>query len=111
MDGAGRGSPWLVRRGEIWRVTGLRGDRLVVIVSADAVAEAYPTVQAAPVHETAEVRHTMVTVPLDTSQVAGMIKAVDVAPVRKDKLSEQVGVVPPHVMDQVAAALRTLFDL
>jgi mRNA-degrading endonuclease toxin of MazEF toxin-antitoxin module len=100
-----------VRRGEIWRVTGLRGDRLVVVVSADAVADAYPTVQAAPVSDSAEVRHTMVTVPLDTPQVTGMIKAVDVAPVLKDKLSEHVGVVPPHVMDQVAAALRTLFDL
>ncbi len=111
MDGAGRASPGLVRRGEIWRVTGLRGDRLVVIVSADAVAAAYPTVQAAPVYDAAEVRHTMVTVPLDTPQVTGMIKAVDVAPVLKDKLSERVGEVPPHVMDQVAAALRTVFDL
>ena len=100
-----------MRRGEIWRVTGLRGDPLVVIVSADAVAEAYPTVQAAPVHEAAEVRHTMVTVALDTSQVTGMVKAVDVAPVLKDKLAERVGEVPRHVMDQVAAALRTLFDL
>ena len=100
-----------MRRGEIWRVTGLRSDRLVVIVSADAVAEAYPTVQAAPVYDTAEVRHTMVTVPLDTPQAAGMIKTVDVAPVLKDKLCEHIGIVPPHVMDQVAAALRTLFDL
>ena len=31
-----------MRRGEIWRVTGLRADRLIVIVSADAVAEGYP---------------------------------------------------------------------
>jgi mRNA-degrading endonuclease toxin of MazEF toxin-antitoxin module len=100
-----------VRRGEVWRVTGLRGDRLVVIVSADAMAEAYPTVQAAPVYDADEVRHTMVTVPLDTAQVSGMIKAVDVAPVLKDKLAERVGHVPPHVMDQVAAALRTLFGL
>jgi mRNA-degrading endonuclease toxin of MazEF toxin-antitoxin module len=100
-----------VRRGEVWRVTGLRGDRLVVIVSADAIAEAYPTVQAAPVHDAAEVRHTMVTVPLSTSQVAGMIKVVDVAPVLKDKLAECIGEVPAHVMDQVAAALRTLFGL
>lgn len=100
-----------MRRGEVWRVTGLRGDRLVVIVSADAIAEAYPTVQAAPVYDADEVRHTMVTVPLDTAQVSGMIKAVDVAPVLKDKLAERVGEVPPHVMDQVAAALRTLFGL
>lgn len=100
-----------MRRGEIWRVTGLRGDRLVVIVSADAIAQVYPTVQAAPVYDVAEVRHTMVTVPLDTPQVSGMIKAVDVAPVLKDKLAERVGEVPPHVMDQVAAALRTLFLL
>lgn len=100
-----------MRRGEIWRITGLRSDRLVVIVSADAVAAAYPTVQAAPVYDAAEIRHTMVTVPLDTPQVTGIIKAVDVAPVLKGKLSQQVGEVPPHVMDQLAAALRTLFEL
>jgi mRNA-degrading endonuclease toxin of MazEF toxin-antitoxin module len=100
-----------VRRGEIWRVTGLRGDRLVVIVSADAIAQEYPTVQAAPVYDAPEVRHTMVTVPLNTPQVSGMIKAVDVAPVLKDKLAERVGEVPAHVMDQVTAALRTLFLL
>ena len=100
-----------MRRGEIWRVTGLRADRLIVIVSADAIAEGYPTVQGAPVYDATEVRHTMVTVPLDTPQVIGMIKVVDVAPVLKDKLAERVGEVPPHVMDQVSAALRTAFDL
>jgi mRNA-degrading endonuclease toxin of MazEF toxin-antitoxin module len=40
-----------------------------------------------------------------------MVKAVDVTPVLKDKLAERVGEVPRHVMDQVAAALRTLFEL
>jgi mRNA-degrading endonuclease toxin of MazEF toxin-antitoxin module len=100
-----------VRGGEIWRVSGLRANRLIVIVSADTVAEGYPTVQGAPVYDAAEVRHTMVTVPLDTPQVAGMIKVVDVAPVLKDKLAERVGEVPPYVMDQVSAALRTVFDL
>ncbi len=100
-----------MRRGQIWRLTGLRSDRLVVIVSADAVAEVYPTVQAAPIYDAAEIRHTMVTVPLDTPEVTGIIKAVDVAPVLKDKLSERLGEVPPYVMDQVAAALRTLFEL
>ena len=100
-----------MRRGEIWRVTGVRGDRLVMIVSADAVAAAYATVQAAPIYDAADVRHTLVTVPLDTPHVTGMIKVVDVAPVRRDKMAERVGEVPPHVMDQVSAALRTLFDL
>jgi mRNA-degrading endonuclease toxin of MazEF toxin-antitoxin module len=100
-----------VRRGEVWRVTGLRGDRLVVIVSADEVAGQYPTVQAAPVYDAAEVRHTLVTVPLDTPQVTGMIKVVDVAPALKTRLAERVGEVPPHVMDQVTASLRTLFGI
>ncbi len=101
-----------MRRGEIWRVTGLRGSRLVLVVSADEFVEAYPTVQAAPIYDAAEVRQTMVTVPLDTPEVAaGMVKVVDVAPVLKDKFADQVGVAPAHVMDQVAAALRTLYGI
>lgn len=100
-----------MRRGQIWRVTGLRGDRLVLIVSADEVVEVYPTVQACPIYDEAELRQTMVTVRLATEKVAGVVKVVDVAPVLRDKFTERVGDAPPHVMDQVAAALRTLYDL
>jgi mRNA-degrading endonuclease toxin of MazEF toxin-antitoxin module len=100
-----------VRRGQIWRITGLRGSRLVLIVSADEVTEAYPTVQAAPIYDEADVRQTMVTVNLTTDKVAGVIKVVDVAPVLRDKFAEHIADAPPHVMDQVTAALRTLYDL
>jgi mRNA-degrading endonuclease toxin of MazEF toxin-antitoxin module len=100
-----------VRRGQIWRITGLRGDRLVLIVSADEVVEIYPTVQAAPIYEDADLRQTMVTVRLVTDKVAGVVKVVDVAPVLRDKFTEHVGDAPAYVMDQVSAALRTLYGL
>lgn len=100
-----------MRRGQIWRITGLRADRLALIVSADEVVEVYPTVQACPIYEEAELRQTMVTVRLATDKVSGVVKVVDVAPVLRSKFTEHVGDAPPHVMDQVSAALRTLYAL
>jgi mRNA-degrading endonuclease toxin of MazEF toxin-antitoxin module len=99
-----------VSRGEVWRVSGLTGDRVMLIVGNDALADVYKSVECVEIDTTRTARETLVTVRVD-SPVPGTALVAQVGPVLKSRLTEQLGVVDADTMDRIGIALGAVFDL
>jgi mRNA-degrading endonuclease toxin of MazEF toxin-antitoxin module len=104
-----------VRRGEIWAVEGIgraigREDRLVLIVSHDALAESAPMVTTAALDMTGASPDTLVTVPI-TTPVAGVIRMDTVTSIRRERFTARRGQLNPEDQERADVALRTALDL
>lgn len=97
-------------RGEVWRASGLTGDRVVVVVGNDALADLYKSVQCVEIDTARTARETLVTVRVDTP-VAGTALVAQVGPVLTSRLTERLGALDADTMDRIAIALGAVFDL
>lgn len=99
-----------MRRGEVWLVRGLGGDRYVLIVGNDALSESARSILAAPIDTAELTTPDLVTVRL-TAPVSGMARVNEMGPVRRHRFEHALGGVDGSSMDMVDAALRTALDL
>lgn len=101
-----------MRRGEIWRVSGLARDRYIVIVSADPinVGRQYPNVQAVPVVDEDAAPANLLIASI-TTPVEGKALVPNVGPAPKTRLAEQLGTALDAELDEIYRGLAALFDL
>ena len=99
-----------MNRGQVWRVSGLTGDRVMLIVGNDALADLYKSVECVEIDTTHTARETLVTVRVD-APVTGTALVAQVGPVLKSRLVEQLGVVDAETMERIGIALGAVFDL
>ncbi|QBS40381.1 type II toxin-antitoxin system PemK/MazF family toxin [Nocardia sp. CS682] len=101
------------QQGQIWAATSrLSGRRAtVVLLDSDVVIRSRPMLVVAPVHEAREVpsRHQLLTVAMATG--TEVVALYDIAIVAKNTLTEQLGTLPPDVLERVKIGLRARFDL
>lgn len=96
-----------MRRGEVWRYSGLR-ERLVLIVSADALNEAGEITAVDVDVLTTEGPLSLLSVQLDETRHA---RCYRIGLLNAKNFVERAMVVPQPTMDQVDAALRNALDL
>jgi mRNA-degrading endonuclease toxin of MazEF toxin-antitoxin module len=96
----------------VWTATSRLSGRTTTVVLLDStvVIRQRPMLVVAPVRPAREVpaRHQLLTVALDTTEVVALY---DLATLPKESLTEQTGVLPPGVLEQVRIGLRARFDL
>jgi mRNA-degrading endonuclease toxin of MazEF toxin-antitoxin module len=105
--------PEPTQQGQIWTLTSRLSSRraTVVLLDSDVVIRSRPMLTVAPVREAREVpsRHQLLTV----AMAAGteVVALYDIAVAAKDSLTEQLGTLPPDVLEKVKIGLRARFDL
>jgi mRNA-degrading endonuclease toxin of MazEF toxin-antitoxin module len=99
-----------MRRGEVWRVSGLAGQRTMLVVGNDAIVDLYAGVQCVEIDTTRTARETLVTVHLD-HPVAGTALVAGAGPVLKKRFEDRLGEVDADTMERVVIALRAVYDL
>ncbi|PXX52760.1 hypothetical protein DFR70_1308 [Nocardia tenerifensis] len=101
------------QQGQIWEATSRLSGRktTVVLLDSDVVIRSRPMLTVAPIREAREVpsRHQLLTV----AMAAGteVVALYDIAILAKETLTEQLGVLPPDVLEKVKIGLRARFDL
>lgn len=100
-------------RGQVWRVKLATKTRAVLIISADAALQAFPTTaMCMMIDETGGAPDTVVTVPIGTP-VQGAAVAVDCTALTAKRITAGtfLGTVDETVMTRISAALRVVLDL
>lgn len=98
-----------MRRGEVWRVSGLARERVVLVVGNDAVTDLYTSAQTVEIAGP-RARETLVTVRID-APVQGVALVANVVPTLKKRFEELLGTVDAETMERVEIALRAVYDL
>ncbi|GGT08690.1 hypothetical protein GCM10010156_77070 [Planobispora rosea] len=104
-----------MRRGEIWTIEGIgraigREDRIVLIVSHDALAGSAPMVMVAPIDTAGAAPQTLVTVPI-ADPLPALLRLDMITAVRRERLRTPRGRLSPEDQERVDIALRTALDL
>ncbi|GAB3160997.1 type II toxin-antitoxin system PemK/MazF family toxin [Microbispora hainanensis] len=104
-----------MRRGEIWSIEGIgraigRENRLVLIISHDALAAQAPMVTTAALDQTGAAPETLVTVRI-TEPVPALVRLDTITSVRRERLAALAGRLSPEDQERVDIALRTALDL
>jgi mRNA-degrading endonuclease toxin of MazEF toxin-antitoxin module len=98
-------------RGEIWRVVVLNQvERLVVVVGHQQLTAAREDALVVDFDQSPVPRTSLLEVPVD-DPVAGVVRAMTVAPLRKRWFAERIGRMTEDTMEQIDIALRAALDL
>ncbi|MFJ8787792.1 type II toxin-antitoxin system PemK/MazF family toxin [Streptomyces sp. NPDC102462] len=101
-----------IRKGDVWDVDTGKGDRTVLVVSLDGLAEAYGAAVVLVLHAPAQHPDTAMSVhlgtPVDASAVAVNLLQLSVS---RFETGTYHGTIGPEQQEQVDNALRAVLDL
>ena len=95
-----------MKRGEVWRYTGLR-ERDVLIVQSDDFAPGIPTVMGIPLVPPGAAIETLTTVRVSRWIADG----TRIGEFRRSSMAERAAVIEVHEMDQLGAAMKLALEL
>ncbi|GEC09775.1 hypothetical protein SSP24_74300 [Streptomyces spinoverrucosus] len=102
----------MVKRGDIWQVKGVQGERTVCVVSLDGLDEAFGACLALVLHPPGAYPDTIMSVHL-SAPVEGVAVALNIAQLKTTRFHDgtYLGNIGPDALARVDQALRAVLDL